>query len=157
MQASRKAWTLSNACSLPWNNAKLCMMKVRASSIMLSIACVTLNHRMAKALWSLSLSLPASTLGLWAQANIKVQGNNGRNQMLKIWLPGLLQLVGDHAKAEVIADAHISSLLDMQSGLRLLPNEDWKQHQGHFLWMVTDVDEYQKVLFGTLPLFSWCE
>ena len=45
MQASRKAWTLSNACSLPWKNAKLRMMKVRASSIMLSIACVTLNHR----------------------------------------------------------------------------------------------------------------
>ena len=39
MQASRKAWILSNACSLPWKNAKLRMMKVRASSIMLSIAC----------------------------------------------------------------------------------------------------------------------
>ncbi|KAA6427373.1 MAG: hypothetical protein FRX49_02037 [Trebouxia sp. A1-2] len=57
-------------------------------------------------------------------ANIKVQGSNGRNQMLKVWLPGLMQLVGDHAKAAVARDAHISTLLDPQSGLRILPSED---------------------------------
>ena len=58
------------------------------------------------------------------QANIKVQGSNGRNQMLKVWLPGLMQLVGDHAKAAVARDAHINTLLDPQSGLRILPSED---------------------------------
>ncbi|KAL0031901.1 hypothetical protein WJX79_004281 [Trebouxia sp. C0005] len=58
------------------------------------------------------------------KANIKVQGSNGRNQMLKVWLPGLMQLVGDHAKAAVARDAHISTLLDPQSGLRILPSED---------------------------------
>ena len=58
------------------------------------------------------------------QANIKVQGSNGRNQMLKVWLPGLMQLVGDHAKADVDLDAHINTLLDPQSGLRILPSED---------------------------------
>lgn len=58
------------------------------------------------------------------QANIKVQGSNGRNQMLKVWLPGLMQLVGDHAKAAVAKDAQISTLLDSQSGLRILVSED---------------------------------
>ncbi|KAL0024429.1 hypothetical protein WJX77_002107 [Trebouxia sp. C0004] len=58
------------------------------------------------------------------KANIKVQGSNGRNQMLKVWLPGLMQLVGDQAKAAVACDAHINTLLDPQSGLRILPSED---------------------------------
>ncbi len=58
------------------------------------------------------------------QANIKVQGSNGRNQMLKVWLPGLLQLVGDHAKLAVANDADINTLLDCQSGLKILPSED---------------------------------
>ena len=53
------------------------------------------------------------------QANIKVQGNNGRNQMLKLWLPGLMQLVGDHAKAEVAKETHINTLLDPKTGLRI--------------------------------------
>ena len=54
------------------------------------------------------------------QANIKVQGNNGKNQMLKLWLPGLMQLVGDHAKAVVARDVHINTLLDSKSGLRII-------------------------------------
>ena len=55
------------------------------------------------------------------QANIKVQGHNGRNQMLKVWLPGLMQLVGDHAKAAVAKEAHINTLLDPKTGLRIQP------------------------------------
>ena len=53
------------------------------------------------------------------QANIKVLGSNGRNQMLKFWLPGLLQLVGDHSKTAVSKDSEISSLLDAETGLRI--------------------------------------
>ena len=44
--------------------------------------------------------------------------------MLKVWLPGLMQLVGDHAKAAVAKDAHINTLLDSQSGLRIVVSED---------------------------------
>lgn len=58
------------------------------------------------------------------QANIKVQGNNGKNQMLKLWLPGLMQLVGDHAKAAVAKDVHISTLLDSKTGLRIIPSDN---------------------------------
>ena len=58
------------------------------------------------------------------QANIKVQGNNGRNQMLKIWLPDLMQLVGDHAKAAVAKDAHINTLLNSKTGLRILSSDN---------------------------------
>lgn len=54
------------------------------------------------------------------KANIKVQGSNGRNQMLKLWLPGLMQLVGDHVKTEVHHRIDIRNLLDVHSGLRLL-------------------------------------
>ena len=57
------------------------------------------------------------------QANIKVQGSNGRNQMLKLWLPGLLQLMGDHSKTTVIKETKINELLDQETGLRILPNE----------------------------------
>ena len=57
------------------------------------------------------------------QANIKVQGRNNRPQMLKLWLPGLVQLVGDHAKAAVAKDAHIDTLLDRHTGLRVFPTE----------------------------------
>ena len=57
------------------------------------------------------------------QANIKVQGKNGKNQMLKLWLPGLMQLVGDHAKAAVAKDVHISTLLDSKTGLRIIPSD----------------------------------
>ncbi|KAL3142048.1 hypothetical protein ABBQ32_004678 [Trebouxia sp. C0010 RCD-2024] len=52
------------------------------------------------------------------KANIRVVGSNGCTQMLKIWLPGLMQLVGDHAKV-AIADVDISTLLDAESGLRI--------------------------------------
>lgn len=52
------------------------------------------------------------------QANIRVVGKNGSTQMLKIWLPGLMQLVGDHAKVP-IADVDINTLLDADSGLRI--------------------------------------
>ncbi|KAL3132880.1 hypothetical protein ABBQ38_006799 [Trebouxia sp. C0009 RCD-2024] len=58
------------------------------------------------------------------KANIKVQGNNGKNQMLKLWLPGLMQLVGDHAKAAVAKDVHINTLLDSKSGLRIIPSDN---------------------------------
>ena len=58
------------------------------------------------------------------QANIKVKGSNGRTQMLKIWLPGLLQLVGDHAKAAVAKEAHIDTLLDRNSGLRIVTPDE---------------------------------
>ena len=58
------------------------------------------------------------------QANIKVQGNHGKNQMLKLWLPGLIQLVGDHAKAAVAKDVHISTLLDHKTGLRIIPSDE---------------------------------
>lgn len=57
------------------------------------------------------------------QANIKVQGSNGRNQMLKLWLPGLMQLMGDHTKTTVIKETKINELLDQETGLRILPNE----------------------------------
>ena len=57
------------------------------------------------------------------QANIKVQGSNGRNQMLKLWLPGLMQLMGDHSKTTVIKETKINELLDQETGLRILPNE----------------------------------
>lgn len=57
------------------------------------------------------------------QANIKVQGSNGRNQMLKVWLPGLMQLVGDHVKTEVHKRTDIRNLLDIHSGLRLLSEQ----------------------------------
>ena len=53
------------------------------------------------------------------QANIKVLGSNGRNQMLKVWLPGLLQLVGDHSKTDVAKDSNIKTLLDVETGLRI--------------------------------------
>lgn len=52
------------------------------------------------------------------QANIRVVGRNGSTQMLKMWLPGLLQLVGDHAKV-AIADVDINTLLDAETGLRI--------------------------------------
>ncbi len=52
------------------------------------------------------------------QANIRVLGKNGSTQMLKVWLPGLMQLVGDHSKV-AIADSDITSLLDASSGLRI--------------------------------------
>ena len=58
------------------------------------------------------------------QANIKVQGHNGRDQMLKVWLPGLMQLVGDHAKAAVAKEAHIDTLLDPKTGLRIQPRDN---------------------------------
>lgn len=38
--------------------------------------------------------------------------------MLKMWLPGLMQLVGDHAKV-AIADVDINALLDADTGLRI--------------------------------------
>ena len=41
-----------------------------------------------------------------------------RNQTLKIWLPGIIQLVGDHVKTAVAAGTDIRQLLDPQSGLR---------------------------------------
>lgn len=52
------------------------------------------------------------------KANIRVVGRNGCTQMLKVWLPGLMQLVGDHAKV-AIADVDINTLLDAESGLRI--------------------------------------
>jgi len=58
-----------------------------------------------------------------AQANIKVQGSNGRNQMLKLWLPGLMQLMGDHSKTAVVKDTDINELLDPETGLRHLQDE----------------------------------
>ncbi|KAA6426272.1 MAG: hypothetical protein FRX49_03384 [Trebouxia sp. A1-2] len=57
------------------------------------------------------------------KANIKVLGSNGRNQMLKVWLPGLMQLVGDHSKTAVAKDTHIKSLLDSETGLRIQADE----------------------------------
>lgn len=57
------------------------------------------------------------------QANIKVQGSNGRNQMLKLWLPGLMQLMGDHSKTAVIKGTHIDELLDPETGLRILSDQ----------------------------------
>ncbi|DBA78145.1 TPA: hypothetical protein ACH3X2_008112 [Trebouxia sp. C0005] len=52
------------------------------------------------------------------KANIRVLGKNGSTQMLKVWLPGLMQLVGDHQKV-AIAESDIASLLDAESGLRI--------------------------------------
>ncbi len=43
--------------------------------------------------------------------------------MLKVWLPGLIQLMGDHSKAAVIKDTAISELLDAETGLRIIVNE----------------------------------
>lgn len=57
------------------------------------------------------------------QANIKVRGRNGRHQMLKLWLPGLMQLTGDHSKTTVFKETKINELLDQESGLRILPNK----------------------------------
>lgn len=56
------------------------------------------------------------------QANIRVVGKNGSTQMLKMWLPGVLQLVGDHAKV-AIADSHINTVLDAETGLRIQSDE----------------------------------
>lgn len=63
----------------------------------------------------------------WSQANIKVQGRSDKSQMLKLWLPGLVQLVGDHAKAAVAKDCHIDTLLDCNTGLRILTPERVEQ------------------------------
>ncbi|KAL0018043.1 hypothetical protein WJX79_010825 [Trebouxia sp. C0005] len=52
------------------------------------------------------------------KANIRVLGKNGSTQMLKVWLRGLIQLVGDHQKV-AIAESDIASLLDAESGLRI--------------------------------------
>ncbi|KAL0018044.1 hypothetical protein WJX79_010825 [Trebouxia sp. C0005] len=52
------------------------------------------------------------------RANIRVLGKNGSTQMLKVWLRGLIQLVGDHQKV-AIAESDIASLLDAESGLRI--------------------------------------
>ena len=57
------------------------------------------------------------------QASIKVQGSNGRNQMLKVWLPGLVHLIGDHSKTAVDKETDIKELLDSETGLRILTNE----------------------------------
>ncbi|DBB04334.1 hypothetical protein WJX77_010670 [Trebouxia sp. C0004] len=57
------------------------------------------------------------------KANIKVQGSNGRNQTLKLWLPGLMQLMGDHSKIAVVKDTDINELLDPETGLRHLQDE----------------------------------
>lgn len=53
------------------------------------------------------------------QANIKVIGNNGQTQMLKVWLSGLVQMVGDHSRTAVAKDTDIANLLDAQTGLRI--------------------------------------
>ncbi|KAL0048769.1 hypothetical protein WJX82_010587 [Trebouxia sp. C0006] len=57
------------------------------------------------------------------KANIKVQGSNGRNQMLKLWLPGVMQLMGDHSKTAVVKHTDINELLDPETGLRHLQDE----------------------------------
>lgn len=54
-----------------------------------------------------------------SQANIRVQGKNGCTQMLKVWLPGLIQLVGDHSKTAIAKSSPIAALLDEESGLRI--------------------------------------
>jgi len=43
--------------------------------------------------------------------------------MLKLWLPGLMQLMGDHSKTAVIKDTDINELLDPETGLRHLQDE----------------------------------
>lgn len=70
-----------------------------------------------------SVSTPAQQSPAVVQANIKVQGSNGRNQMLKLWLPGLMQLMGDHSKAAVVKHTDINELLDPETGLRHLQDE----------------------------------
>lgn len=57
------------------------------------------------------------------QANIKVRGRNGRHQVLKLWLPGLIQLMGDQSKTTVVKETKINELLDQQTGLRMLPKK----------------------------------
>lgn len=57
------------------------------------------------------------------KASIKVQGSNGRTQMLKVWLPGLVHLIGDHSKTAVDKETDIKELLDSETGLRILTNE----------------------------------
>lgn len=38
--------------------------------------------------------------------------------MLKLWLPGLLQLGGDHVRKALAAETRIEGLLDIHTGLR---------------------------------------
>ena len=56
------------------------------------------------------------------QANIKVIGSNGQTQMLKFWLSGLVQMVGDHSRTAVASDTNIANLLDPATGLRMQTN-----------------------------------
>lgn len=58
------------------------------------------------------------------QANIKVVGSNGQTQMLKLWLSGLVQMVGDHSRTPVASDTNIDNLLDPSTGLRIQANID---------------------------------
>lgn len=51
---------------------------------------------------------------------MRIVGRNGKTQVLKMWLPGLLQLAGDHLKTAVARNAHIDDLLNKSTGLRIL-------------------------------------
>lgn len=64
------------------------------------------------------LSTAVTSFVMQVQANIKVHGSNGRCQMLKLWLPGLLQLGGDHVRKELASEIQIEGLLDVRTGLR---------------------------------------
>ena len=48
---------------------------------------------------------------------------NGQTQMLKVWLSGLVQMVGDHSRTAVAKDTNIANLLDPETGLRIQANE----------------------------------
>lgn len=50
-------------------------------------------------------------------------GNNGQTQMLKVWLFGLVQMVGDHSRTAVAKDTNIAKLLDPETGLRIQADE----------------------------------
>lgn len=43
--------------------------------------------------------------------------------MLKVWLPGLVQLVGDHTRTAVAKETAIANLLDAKTGLRTQAND----------------------------------
>lgn len=66
------------------------------------------------------------------QINIKVIGTGqthghgrtrGSTQLLKVWLPGVVSLAGDHSKAAVAKHTNIASLLDAETGLRIRATE----------------------------------
>lgn len=60
---------------------------------------------------------------LCMQANIKVLGGKGHKQTLKMWLPGLVQLVADCFQPAMMSTTAINNILDVKTGLRITTSD----------------------------------